>query len=61
MASLRSLAISLPRVDGQAGIAAAMPATRSGRSSCFKLDERLCRVPGGWPAAVTSPLRGLPR
>src|SRR6266581_4063970 len=29
-----------------------------GRSSCFKLHERLCRVPGGWPAAVRSPLRG---
>jgi hypothetical protein len=26
--------------------------------SCFRLHERLCRVPGGWPAAVRSPLRG---
>jgi hypothetical protein len=31
MACLRNLAISLLRLDGQAGIAAATPATRSGR------------------------------
>jgi hypothetical protein len=60
MASLRSLAISLLRLDGHANIAAATattPATRSGRYSCFKLHERLCRFPSGWPAAVRSPLR----
>ncbi len=52
MATLRSLAISLLRLDGQTNIAAATattPATRSGRYSCFRSHERLCRVPGVTP------------
>jgi Transposase DDE domain len=42
MASLRSLAISVLRLDGHTNIApptAITPATRSGRSSYFKLHE----------------------
>ena len=38
----RSLAISLPRIDGYANIAAATtPVTRSARSSYFRPHERL--------------------
>ena len=48
MATLRSLAISLLRLAGQTNIAAANGttlATRSGRCSCFRPHERLCRIP----------------
>ena len=55
-------AVLVPAWTGFAGTARVAQVrrtvTRSGRSSCFKLHERLCRVPGGWPAAVRSPLRG---
>ena len=50
MASLRSLAISLLRIDGHANIAAAnRHHARSARSSYFRPHERLCRVPGVAP------------
>ena len=48
MASLRSLAISLLRLDGHTNIAAANRhhARDPQRTlSCFRLHERLCRVP----------------
>ena len=60
MASLRSLAISLLRLDGHASIAAANRHHACDPQRTLKLlqlHERLCRVPGGWPAAVRSPLR----
>jgi predicted transposase YbfD/YdcC len=49
MASLRSLAISLLRIDRHSNIAAANrhhAATRCARSSYCRPHERLCRVPG---------------
>src|ERR1700724_1424767 len=49
MATLRSLAISLLRLDGQ---------TRSARYSCFRSHERLCRVPAGAPDHITQTRQG---
>ena len=53
MATLRSLAISLLRLDGHDNIAAAnrhhARDPQRGRSSYFRRHERLCRVPGGRP------------
>jgi hypothetical protein len=56
MATLRSLAISLLRLDGQTNIAAANrhhardpQPTLQLRYSCFRSHERLCRVPAPEP------------
>ena len=54
MVRLRSLAISLLRLDGHPTsppLTATTPATRSGRYSRFRLHERLCRVPGSYSLA----------
>ncbi len=48
IATLRSQAISLLRLDGQTNIAAANrhhAGTRSGRYNCFRPHKPLCRVP----------------
>ena len=45
MATQRSLAVSLLRLHNHTNIAATTPATRNGRSSCFRPHQRLCRLP----------------
>ena len=49
--------VSLLRLVGQANIAAANRHHARDPQQTLKLHERLCCVPGGWPAVVRSPLR----